>query len=833
MPAELWRAWKSSIVLVDLSNVRDDSGRKVRVRRGGGEYRPSAMFSLSFLDEFVASLLGIARRAPVVLVVGWDMRNPELWEPADFEVFWRRVANGWSDGSGPINVACYEAPKSPNPDKIILRSVEYVDHHLRERPVVVVSNDQFRNENEGGLKLLRESGRHCHVGFGSVGRGRTLSLHHWQKRWNRRFRDVEKDDVVQPFGDEEMVATLKWLTGALLPGLASDVVWSELAPPPWSKAEEAAAKAEQERRRIAEEQQQAQAELVRRQEELWRDFNSVRQCLSDGKKRISELLDRRDRDLGALDAEFEKLCTTTKPKDAEKILKDGRRRQKEALAYLSDGLKAILSDEFNTVDEGLKLDRAMLLSQRVQALLDMEASTQGNPRVSDASNELYALRQAVQDLKSELGFASDFFAQRIAVFEQKYREIVEAFEFEGAPLVDIREAVVNRAWDGRLVKIAGRVERHDSRLYVVHAGCRIALQNPAEAVPLEGKLTLVIGKLGTATHGTTLTTTFPGRSERLIRRVSLREVLELAVHRDQRPLEEPSERSWIPPVRSRSLARIRRDREEIAASAKESRSWTKAPITDLQKAEEALGVARELTNRAEKSAEIMTTRKAHLLNEIRSDLESLEAAFKSLKKEHERRLKDLVVPLESISTATATEPVASQPPPPTRVAMPDVVGLSSADATARLRAASLKEERVRVYDGDVENGTVVAQEPAPGATVGEEAFVRIAVSKGARLVRIPSLVGENRSEAELKLSGVGLESKVSSVTAGRGMDGRVVRIEVLGRPEVTEGDRVPVGSRVILHVAHAVGGVWSSRLFLVGAVVGTIAVLAAVFAWLL
>ena len=97
------------------------------------------------------------------------------------------------------------------------------------------------------------------------------------------------------------------------------------------------------------------------------------------------------------------------------------------------------------------------------------------------------------------------------------------------------------------------------------------------------------------------------------------------------------------------------------------------------------------------------------------------------------------------------------------VEVPDVVGLSLDDATARLEDAELTVRSEEVFSEDVEVGLVVAQSPQPGVRVEGGAEVALSVSKGpepAANVTVPDLTGMTLADAQAALETAGLGSRV-------------------------------------------------------------------------
>lgn len=88
------------------------------------------------------------------------------------------------------------------------------------------------------------------------------------------------------------------------------------------------------------------------------------------------------------------------------------------------------------------------------------------------------------------------------------------------------------------------------------------------------------------------------------------------------------------------------------------------------------------------------------------------------------------------------------------VTVPSVVGQSQVDAVEELTRAGLDVQIVGVFS-DRDAGTVTAQSLAPGTVVVEGTRVRINVSKGARPVTVPNVVGIPYDQAAAELRRLG------------------------------------------------------------------------------
>jgi eukaryotic-like serine/threonine-protein kinase len=102
--------------------------------------------------------------------------------------------------------------------------------------------------------------------------------------------------------------------------------------------------------------------------------------------------------------------------------------------------------------------------------------------------------------------------------------------------------------------------------------------------------------------------------------------------------------------------------------------------------------------------------------------------------------------------------------------VPRVEGLAVADAKAALRKAGFNVKVRHAYSDSVPKGTVVSSSPQAGTSLGRGRTVTLTVSRGPRPISLPKLTGLPKSDAEQKLSLLGLKSqeseKESAQTAG-------------------------------------------------------------------
>jgi beta-lactam-binding protein with PASTA domain len=131
---------------------------------------------------------------------------------------------------------------------------------------------------------------------------------------------------------------------------------------------------------------------------------------------------------------------------------------------------------------------------------------------------------------------------------------------------------------------------------------------------------------------------------------------------------------------------------------------------------------------------------------------------------------------------------------PHRVAVPNVLGISSDDALSRLRSAGL-QGRVQQAFSEKPPATVVSQSPDAAAKLDKGAVVTLLVSKGPRPVVVPDVRGGDQQQAVAALERVGLKARLVAVPSVKPVGTVVAQWP---RP----GAKLPAGRSVQVNVAR-------------------------------
>jgi eukaryotic-like serine/threonine-protein kinase len=146
---------------------------------------------------------------------------------------------------------------------------------------------------------------------------------------------------------------------------------------------------------------------------------------------------------------------------------------------------------------------------------------------------------------------------------------------------------------------------------------------------------------------------------------------------------------------------------------------------------------------------------------------------------------------EKVDPGSTVDIKVSTGPPQTEV--PDVVGQTRDEAVAALARADLDAKIVEVYS-EKDTGTVTAQNPKGGEKVKVGTRVQINISRGARPLTVPSVVGQPYESAASALEGAGFK------VARRDIDSDQPAGTVIDQNPAS-GQSAPAGTTVTLSVS--------------------------------
>ncbi len=125
------------------------------------------------------------------------------------------------------------------------------------------------------------------------------------------------------------------------------------------------------------------------------------------------------------------------------------------------------------------------------------------------------------------------------------------------------------------------------------------------------------------------------------------------------------------------------------------------------------------------------------------------------------------------------------------VTVPNVVGLSQADATTQIESAGLKVRVTEEYDDNAPAGQVTEQSPDGGVTVDSNTVITITVSKGKQTVEMPNVVGMTETDATDELEDLGLRVTVNNAPDAANV-GKVIAQDPAMGAVLSPGTRVTI-----------------------------------------
>lgn len=107
---------------------------------------------------------------------------------------------------------------------------------------------------------------------------------------------------------------------------------------------------------------------------------------------------------------------------------------------------------------------------------------------------------------------------------------------------------------------------------------------------------------------------------------------------------------------------------------------------------------------------------------------------------------------------------------PGEVVMPDVEGLSQADATTQLEKLGLTVNVIKDYDPDIGKGKAIRTVPDAGEKAQKGSEVELHVSRGPKQVVVPDVVGQSLDDATKTLEDAGFEVSSSETDSSEDKD---------------------------------------------------------------
>jgi serine/threonine-protein kinase len=141
---------------------------------------------------------------------------------------------------------------------------------------------------------------------------------------------------------------------------------------------------------------------------------------------------------------------------------------------------------------------------------------------------------------------------------------------------------------------------------------------------------------------------------------------------------------------------------------------------------------------------------------------------------------------------------------PGEAAVPRVTGLPRDEAEKALRAAGFGVEVAQAFSTDVPAGRVVTSSPLEGTTADKGTKVRLTVSRGAKPVKVPGVVGKDVEEARGLIEDAGLKVTTKDDTESTEDPGTVTAQAPKAGTELKPGDTVTLSVAKAVEVPDVV-----------------------------
>lgn len=129
---------------------------------------------------------------------------------------------------------------------------------------------------------------------------------------------------------------------------------------------------------------------------------------------------------------------------------------------------------------------------------------------------------------------------------------------------------------------------------------------------------------------------------------------------------------------------------------------------------------------------------------------------------------------------------------PEMIEMPDLVGLSQADALGEINRSGLARGEITHQESDEPQGTVLSTDPKAGTMVEPETKVNLVVAKASSKVDVPSLAGMNEDQARERLAELGLTLNAQTQETNEATPGTAIAQSPEAGSKVERGTTVTV-----------------------------------------
>ena len=128
------------------------------------------------------------------------------------------------------------------------------------------------------------------------------------------------------------------------------------------------------------------------------------------------------------------------------------------------------------------------------------------------------------------------------------------------------------------------------------------------------------------------------------------------------------------------------------------------------------------------------------------------------------------------------------------VNLPNFVGMTKEEAQKEADKIKVKLEFEEEFSADVEEGKVISQDPEfkENSKIKEKSTVKLKISKGTELVKVPKVTGMEKEEAIKTLEDLGLKVEIKEETSKKVEEGYVINQDIAENKEINVGDTVTI-----------------------------------------
>lgn len=138
------------------------------------------------------------------------------------------------------------------------------------------------------------------------------------------------------------------------------------------------------------------------------------------------------------------------------------------------------------------------------------------------------------------------------------------------------------------------------------------------------------------------------------------------------------------------------------------------------------------------------------------------------------------------------------------IQIPDLSNLTLDQAQEKAKELNIKiEVGEEKYHLEIPEGQIIEQDPKYQSNfkIKEGSTIKVVVSKGQEIVKMPKVVGEKRDTAIKLLKEAGLEYEIKEENSDEVQKDYVIKQETEDGKEIQKDEEIPAGTKIIIHVS--------------------------------